>query len=61
MITHLYTLNYTPLVMFPAYIPENLGQVIPGDLLDFEAVEYVLAGQFCLQPINAGTPWHTPF
>ena len=52
MITHLYTLNYTPLVMFPAHIPENLGQVIPGHLLDFEAVEYVLAGQFCLQQIN---------
>ena len=46
--------------MFPAHIPENLGQVIPGHLLDFEAVEYVLAGQFCLQPIDAGTPGHTP-
>ena len=60
MITHLYTLNYTPLVVFPTHIPENLGQVIPGHLLDFEAVEYVLAGQFCLQPIDAGTPGHTP-
>ena len=60
MITHLYTLKYTPLVLFPTYIPENLGQVIPGHLLDFEAVEYVLAGQFCLQPIDAGTPGHTP-
>ena len=33
--------------MFPTYLAENLGQVIPGHLLDFEAVEYVLAGQFC--------------